>query len=162
MNKVRRGTAKTQAMTLGTTRNLNESIERDSTPSICSVALMLASTAPMPDPTRPANSNPTTKGPISTKKARDCTVGISAVAPNMTSVLRVWRVITAPTAKPEATTSGTDLAPTSASCLTIWLPSNGRRKKSFTTRSPNTLNAPTNLNNVVNSNAPCDKLNSEK
>ncbi len=54
MNNVSRGKAITQARTRGTTRNLEESIDNDSIASICPDALMLASTAPMPDPTLPA------------------------------------------------------------------------------------------------------------
>jgi len=81
MNNVRRGNAMTHATTRGTTRNLNESIESDSMLSICSVARILASTAPIPEPTRPARSRPATSGPISTKNAKDWTVGIRAPAP---------------------------------------------------------------------------------
>ena len=114
INKVKSGMAITHARTRGTTRNLKESIERDSIPSICSVTLIFARTAPIPEPTRPARSNPATRGPISTKNARDCTVGISVSAPNVTSVLRVWSVITAPRANPEAAIRGTDLEPISA------------------------------------------------
>ena len=89
INSVKTGSATTQATTRGTTRNLNESTDSDSMPSICSVTRMFPSTAPMPEPTRPARRSPATKGPISTKKASDCTVGISAAAPNVTRVLRV-------------------------------------------------------------------------
>lgn len=60
----------THATTRGTTRNLNASIESDSMPSICSVALIFARTAPIPEPTLPATRRAATNGPISTKKAR--------------------------------------------------------------------------------------------
>ena len=76
---------------------------------------MFARTAPIPEPTRPASSNPATRGPISTKKPTDWTAGIIAVAPNITRVLLVWRVMTAPRAKPETVMRASDLFPTSAS-----------------------------------------------
>jgi len=115
MKSVRKGRAITQARTRGTTRNLNESIDSDSIASICSDALMFARTAPIPEPTRPASSSPATNGPISTKKDTACTAGIIAVAPNITRVLLVWRVMTAPRAKPDTTMRASDLFLTSAS-----------------------------------------------
>src|ERR1700746_328947 len=75
MNNVNKGNAMTHATTLGTTRSLKESIDRDSMASICSVTRILASTAPIPDPTRPASRRPATSGPISTKKESAWTVG---------------------------------------------------------------------------------------
>ncbi len=69
-------------------------MESDSMASICSVARMLERTAPIPEPTRPATSRPATSGPISRKNANAWTVGIHAVAPNVTNVLRVWNVKT--------------------------------------------------------------------
>ena len=79
------------AITLVTTSNLKELIESVSIASIGSVARMLASSAPMPAPTLPATSKPVTSGPISTKNASDWASGLSAVAPNRTSVLCVQR-----------------------------------------------------------------------
>jgi len=101
----------THARTRGTTRNLNESIDNDSIASICSEALMFAMTAPIPKPTRPARRNPAANGPISTKNATDWTAGIIAVVPNITRVVLVWRVITAPRAKPDTTIRVSDLFP---------------------------------------------------
>ena len=126
----------------GTTRNLNESTDSDSIASICSVALMLDRTAPIPEPTRPATSRPVTSGPISTKNASACTVGIHAVAPNVTRVPRVCSVRTAPSAKPDATIRGRDFDPTSASCRRISATSKGRRNASVTARSPKRLMSP--------------------
>ena len=108
MKSVRSGSASVHATMRGTTRNLNESTDSDSIASICSVALMLDRTAPIPEPTRPATSRPVTSGPISTKNASACTVGIHAVAPNVTRVPRVCSVRTAPSAKPAATIRGRD------------------------------------------------------
>jgi len=136
------GIAIVHATIRGTTRYLKESIDSDSIASICSVALMFDRTAPIPDPTRPATNKPVTSGPISTKKASACTVGIHAVAPKVTSVLRVCSVNTAPSAKPEATTRGRDFEPTSASWRRSWSPSNGRRNTSVKARSPKRLTSP--------------------
>src|SRR5450631_3537153 len=83
MNVVNNGNARTHAATRGTTSSLNESTDRASIASICSVARISASDAPMPAPTRPATSKAATRGPISTKNERDCRVGIQAPAPNL-------------------------------------------------------------------------------
>jgi hypothetical protein len=63
-----------------------------------------------PAPTRPATSSAATKGPISTKKPRDCSFGIMTVAPNMTTVPRVSRIMTTPDAKPDETTKANERA----------------------------------------------------
>ena len=102
-----------QAMTLVTTSNLKESTERVSIASICSVARIFASCAPMPAPTRPAISKAATSGPISLKNASDWKTGISAVAPNCTRVLRVCNVMTTPSARPDATTKKKEPTPIS-------------------------------------------------
>src|SRR5580658_2675298 len=142
MVNVKIGNATTQATTRGTTSNCKGSVERASMSSICSVALISARTAPMAEPARPATSRAVTSGPTSTKKPTDCTAGIMAVAPNITRVLRVCSVITAPKANPDAMTRGNEPAPMSVICRLIWSHSSGGRRKSTTVRTANRVTFP--------------------
>jgi hypothetical protein len=125
------------AMIRGITSILKESIESTSIASICSVARMFASSAPMPAPTRPAISKPARSGPISLKKASDWTSAIFASAPNWTSVVRVCRARTSPRAKAEDNTSGSDLQPAASICRRIIWNSKGGTNTRSAARSPN-------------------------
>ena len=112
MKSVSIGSASVHAMMRGTTRNLNESMDSASIPSICSVARISARTAPIPEPARPARSAVTSGQSREERKA--CTVGITAVAPSMTSVLRVCSVMTAQ--RKAGGNHEEETAPTSLSC----------------------------------------------
>jgi len=96
-----------------TTKNLNGLTADTSIASICSVTFMEPSSAPIPEPTFPAQISAVTNGPIALIRAIPINDGNHEVAPNSSSEGRDCFVKTIPTIKPVREIKGRDLNPTS-------------------------------------------------
>ena len=101
------------AMTRETTRYLKGFMAETSIASICSVTRMEPNSAPMPEPTLPAQINAVTNGPNAFIMAIPIKEGNHEAAPNSNSAGRDCLVKTMPIIKPVSVMSGSAFIPIS-------------------------------------------------
>src|ERR1700761_5627936 len=107
------------ASTLVQTKYLNGLVPDTSMASICSVTRMEPNSAPMLEPTLPAQISAVTSGANARIMAMDTSDGSHDVAPNSASEGRDCLVKIKPTIKPVRDMSVSERRPTSNNCFTI-------------------------------------------
>ena len=105
------------ATTRVTTMYLNGSVPDTCMASICSVTRIDESSAPMPEPTLPAQMTAVMMGPISRTIDTATIAGSQDSAPNWASVGRDWMVRTSPMMNPVMPTRARDLLPIRYDCF---------------------------------------------